>query len=266
MSRKTSAEHAAAGAGIAGLRVGTSGYEYAHWKDRFYPADLPKRRWFEHYAGIFDTVEINNTFYRLPSPEVFARWQRQAPPGFEYAIKFNRYGSHRRRLRDGRKTIARFFAAARHLGSCLGPTLLQLPPHWRADAARLDEFLSASPRDVRWAVEFRDADWLNEAVFEVLRSHGAALCIHDLLPHHPRVLTADWTYLRYHGHDHGGGYSAQFLGVEARRIAALLEQGHAVYAYFNNDAEGWAVRNALALRRYLATRRHSPAAARDRRR
>lgn len=266
MAKDTRAESdAAAPAPVPGLRIGTSGYEYAHWKERFYPAALPHKQWFRYYAGVFDTVEINNTFYRLPKPEVFAQWGRQAPPGFEYAIKFSRYGSHLKRLRDGEQTIARYLDAARRLGRRLGPTLLQLPPRWRADASRLDEFLSAAPRSMRWAVEFRDADWLNETVFDVLRRHRAALCIHDLLPDHPRLLTADWTYLRYHGQHYGGSYPAQFLTAEARRITALLDEGHAVYAYFNNDAEGWAVRNALDLRRYITTRRRSPVARRDRR-
>ena len=233
------------------VRIGTSGYQYRHWKGRFYPEDLPQKKWFQHYAGVFDTVEINNTFYRLPGPETFEQWRRLAPKGFEYAIKFSRYGSHIRRLRDADQTIERYLASARRLGRRLGPTLLQLPPRWRADPPRLDDFLSAAPRSLRWAVEFRDADWLRDEVFDILRRHGAALCIHDLLPRHPRELTAEWTYLRYHGEHYGGSYSRQFLVAEARRIAGLLDGGHAVYAYFNNDRDACAVRNALDLRRYV---------------
>lgn len=240
-------------ADVPALRIGTSGYQYAHWRGRFYPEGLPQKKWFRHYAGVFDTVEINNTFYRLPRPATFVEWRRAAPRDFEYAIKFSRYGSHLKRLRDAPQTIERYVESAERLGRKLGPTLLQLPPHWRTDAARLDEFLSAAPRRLRWAVEFRDADWLNEEVFDVLRRHRAALCIHDLIPRHPRELTADWTYLRYHGEHYGGSYSSQFLSAEARRIAAWIRDGHAVYAYFNNDREGCAVRNALDLRRYLTT-------------
>jgi uncharacterized protein YecE (DUF72 family) len=235
----------------ARLRVGTSGYQYRHWKGRFYPEDLPQRRWFAYYAGSFDTVEINNTFYHLPAPEVFVHWREQAPKGFEYTLKFNRYGSHVKRLRDGAQTIERYLANAAGLGRCLGPTLIQLPPRFKADAPRLDAFLAAAPRARRWAVEFRDRDWLRDEVFEVLQRHGAALCIHDLIPDHPRELTADWTYLRFHGDHYGGSYSTQFLSAEARRIAALLRGGHAVYAYFNNDRDACAVRNALDLRRYV---------------
>jgi uncharacterized protein YecE (DUF72 family) len=234
------------------LRLGTSGYEYEHWRGTFYPGDLSRKHWFAHYAQFFDSLEINNTFYRLPSPEVFAEWRRRAPPDFEYAVKFSRYGSHLRRLRDPEGTIRRYHASARRLGRRLGPTLVQLPPRWRADAGRLDAFLGASPPGLRWAVEFRDRDWLREDVFEILRKHEAALCIHDLLPDHPRELTAGWTYIRYHGQRYAGSYTAQFLSAEARRIADLLSRGLAVYAYFNNDAEAWAVRNALDLRRFIA--------------
>lgn len=235
-----------------GLRLGTSGYDYPHWRERFYPAGLARKHWFPFYASRFDSVEINNTFYRLPEPEVFADWRRQAPRGFQYAVKFSRYGSHLRRLRDPRATTRRYYAAARRLGGRLGPTLLQLPPRWRADPPRLDAFLAAAPRSLRWAVEFRDADWLRDEVFEVLARHGAALCVHDLIPRHPRDLTTDWTYLRYHGEHYAGGYERRFLRAEARRIARLLDGGCAVHAYFNNDAEACAVRNALELRRFIA--------------
>jgi uncharacterized protein YecE (DUF72 family) len=234
------------------LRLGTSGYEYPHWLGSFYPEDLPRKAWFSHYAFVFDSLEINNTFYRLPAPEVFAAWRQRAPPDFEYAVKFSRYGSHLKHLLNPAETTRRYYAAARRLGHRLGPTLLQLPPRWRADPQRLDAFLSASPPSLRWAVEFRDPDWLRDEVFEILRKHAAALCVHDLLPDHPRVLTAGWTYLRYHGRHYAGSYETDFLHAEARRIAELIERGIAVYAYFNNDAEAWAVRNALDLRRFIA--------------
>ncbi|MDX9740754.1 MAG: DUF72 domain-containing protein [Gammaproteobacteria bacterium] len=235
------------------LRLGTSGYEYPHWRGSFYPEDLARKHWFSHYARVFDSLEINSTFYRLPAPEVFAAWRRQAPRNFEYAVKFSRYGSHLKRLLDPRGTTRRYYAAARRLGRRLGPTLLQLPPRWRADPPRLDAFLAAAPPSLRWAVEFRDPDWLRDEIFDILRRRRAALCIHDLLPEHPRELTADWTYLRYHGRPDAGSYERGFLRAEARRIAALLDRGCAVHAYFNNDAEAWAVRNALDLRRFIAS-------------
>jgi uncharacterized protein YecE (DUF72 family) len=236
------------------LRVGTSGYQYRHWKGRFYPAGLAQRHWFRHYAEWFDTVEINNTFYRLPAPETFDRWRGQAPDGFVFALKFSRYGTHVKHLRDARAIVRRFLDSATRLGDRLGPILVQLPPRWHADPGRLDEFLSATDGERRWSVEFRDADWLHDEVFDVLRRHGAALCIHDMIPGHPRELTADWTYLRFHGDHYTGSYSPQYLAAEARRISTLLEHGHDVYAYFNNDDNAWAVHNALALKRYVINR------------
>jgi uncharacterized protein YecE (DUF72 family) len=233
------------------LRVGTSGYVYDHWRGVFYPRALPKTRWFGHYAAQFDTVEINNTFYRLPRPEVFDAWRAAAPRGFCFALKFSRYGTHLKHLKDPAGPITAFMERARRLGEHLGPILVQLPPHWSADPARLEGFLAAAPRDQRFAVEVRDPRWLVEPVYEVLRRHGAALCIHDLIGGHPRELTADFVYQRFHGHRYGGSYSPQRLSAEARSIRHHLARGLDVFVYFNNDAGGHAVSNARDLRRYV---------------
>jgi len=237
--------------GIA--RIGTSGFHYNHWKAVFYPDALPKSKWFSHYAQQFDTVEINNTFYHLPSAAAFDSWKKQAPPGFLYALKFNRYGSHWMRLKKPRETIGNFLEAAMHLGQFLGPVLVQLPPHWHVDAGRLDNFLAGAPGSLRWAVEFRNPTWLCDEVYKVLQRHKAALCVHDMIKNHPRVLTSEWTYLRYHGQRYAGTYSPQKLAAEAKWIKRELASGKDVFAYFNNDAEGYAVKNAADLRRYIAT-------------
>lgn len=234
------------------LRIGTSGYEYDHWRGVFYPQDLPRIQWFERYAGQFNTVEINNTFYGLPDPETFDDWRRRAPRGFVYALKFSRYGSHLKKLKDPAGTIGAFLDRAQRLGETLGPILLQLPPHWGADPVRLRAFLEAAPGDQRWAVEFRDPSWLCEDVFQVLREYRAALCIHDMIPNHPRVITADWIYLRFHGDHYAGNYPWRTLAGAARRIKRHLREGRDVYAYFNNDAHGYAVGNARDLRRYAS--------------
>jgi uncharacterized protein YecE (DUF72 family) len=234
------------------LRIGTSGYEYRHWRGDFYPRKLPHRQWFEHYAERFDSVEINNTFYRLPAPEVFDGWRERAPPGFCFALKYSRYATHMKRLRDPEEALARFLEAAERLRGRLGPILVQLPPHWRADPERLDAFLRAAPRRHRFAVEMRDESWLCDEVYDVLRRRGAALVIHDLIERHPSELTAGWTYLRFHGRGYGGSYSQQALSAWARRIRRWLREGRDVYAYFNNDRGGHAPRNASDLRRLVA--------------
>ena len=241
----------------AEFRVGTSGWQYDHWKGVFYDEDLPKDRWFGRLAKRFDTVEINNTFYHLPDTDTFDAWRKQAPPGFRYVLKFSRYGTHLKKLKDPAGSIGMFLDRAERLKSFLGPILVQLPPHWGADVERLSAFLDAAPRRRRWAVEFRDPSWLRDNVYDCLHAHNAALCVHDMIDGHPRKVTADWVYLRFHGPGgtYRGNYPHQALAASAERIAAHLADGRDVYAYFNNDAHGHAVNNALDLRRYVKQRR-----------
>ncbi len=233
------------------LRIGTSGYQYDHWKKVFYPEDLPKKRWFDHYAKHFDTVEINNTFYNLPKTKTFDDWRAQTPKGFCYVLKFSRYGSHMKKLKDPDQSIGMFLERAERLDGFLGPILVQLPPGWHVDEDRLRSFLEAAPKNHRWALEFRDPSWLRDSVYDLLREHNAALCVHDLIEDHPRPVTADWVYLRFHGAGDGGDYSHQALSGAARRIRSHREEGRDVHAYFNNDAKGYAVANAKDLRRYV---------------
>lgn len=183
------------------LHVGTSGYQYDHWRGVLYPEDLPRVDRFEPYAEDFDCVEISNTFYQLPEVEVFEHWRERAPRGFIDALKFSRYCTHLKKLTDAREPLAHFCERAERLGPHLGPILVQSPPGWHADPSRLARFLAAAPRDFRWAVEFRDPDWLRHEVYDVLREAGAALVIHDLLAHHPVHVTAGFVYLRRHGRD-----------------------------------------------------------------
>src|SRR5262249_17955606 len=153
------------------FRVGTSGYRYDHWQPVFYPPSLGKQRWFSYYANHFDTVEINNTFYRLPPAETFAKWRAAAPPGFCFALKFSCYATESRRLRNPDNLIGTFLGRARELGDSLGPILVQLPPGWNANPGRLEEFLAAAPPAQRWAFEFRDPRWLCDEVYAVLHKH-----------------------------------------------------------------------------------------------
>jgi uncharacterized protein YecE (DUF72 family) len=233
------------------FRIGTSGYQYDHWKDIFYPHDLPKSRWFEHYSRYFDTVEINNTFYRLPNSDVFDAWRDAAPRAFTYALKFSRYGTHMRRLRDPKSLVDYFMERAAKLGPTIGPVLVQLPPGWKLDAERLADFLAQLPRRPRWSVEFRDKSWLCESVYQLLERHRVALCMHDKFRRHPRVITTDFTYIRFHGVPFRNSYPTRALAAHARRIRGYLDAGVDVFVYFNNDADGHALWNADDLRRYV---------------
>lgn len=230
---------------------------YDDWRGVVYPETLPKRRWFDHYASLFDTVELNSTFYRLPNPSTVERWAAQAPPGFVYSLKLGAFGSHRMKLRDARSWLPNHVDRASRLGAALGPTVVQLPPRWRRDVARLEEFLTVAPRTMRWAVELRDASWLHDDVFDLLRAHDAALCVHDLLPDHPWIRTTDWAYVRFHGPaaldlKYHGRYGSRLLEPARLALAGWLDGGCDVYAYFNNDYEGHALADAQWLAKALA--------------
>ena len=233
-------------------RVGCSGWIYKHWRGAVYPESLPQRRWFEHYSTLFDTVEINNSFYRLPTEAAAEGWAAQAPPGFVYALKLGAFGSHRMKLRDAASWLPNHLDRLDRLGATAGPTLVQLPPRWRRNAERLDEFLSVAPGTRRWAVELREPSWLHDDVYKVLRRHRAALCIHDLLAGHPWELTAEWTYVRFHGphateRAYQGRYGEDGLRPAVERLRSWLGDGCDVFAYFNNDDSGYAVQDALLL-------------------
>ena len=236
------------------IRIGCSGWLYRDWRGIVYPQDLAQKGWFAHYAQRFDTVELNTTFYRLPNPEAVERWEEAAPDGFLYALKLGAFGSHRMKLRDAASWLPNHVDRAERLRDHLGPTLIQLPPKWRRNVERLEEFFAAAPASMRWALEIREPSWLHEDVFAVLRSHGAALCVHDLIADHPFELTTDWTYVRFHGPDalrvkYWGLYGPERLETWAQRLADLVGRGVSVYCYFNNDYQGHAVTDATWLRR-----------------
>jgi uncharacterized protein YecE (DUF72 family) len=231
--------------------IGTSGYQYRHWRGVLYPEKTPQREWMAIYQREFDTVEINNSFYRVPEATVFAKWRKDARENFCFALKFSRFGSHMKKLTDPEGTIGHFLERAERLGKKLGPILVQLPPRWKVNADRLDAFLAAAPGRHRWAVEFREESWLIPEVFDLLRRHNAALCVHDIIPDHPWQTTADWVYVRFHGINYGGSYSSQRLASEALRLRHCRDHGMDVYAYFNNDIGGHAVHNARQLRELM---------------
>jgi len=238
------------------IRIGCSGWSYASWRASFYPKGLPPSRWLEHYASVFDTVEVNTTFYRLARREAVERWARQTPEGFCFAVKASRYLTHVKRLTDLDRGVQRLYEPLEPLARAhrLGPVLWQLPPNFRRDDERLALALDHLPPG-RHAFEFRHPSWFTAEVYELLRWHGVALAIGDRpeLEFQSHEITADFTYIRFHYGHRGrrGNYSDTELRGWARRIA---DWGRSVdvYAYFNNDWEVFAPRNARALRRMVA--------------
>jgi uncharacterized protein YecE (DUF72 family) len=235
------------------IRIGCSGWQYQHWRGDFYPAELPQPRWFEHYARQFDTVEINNTFYRLPEASTFASWGRAAPSGFVYAVKASRYLTHMKKLKEPEEAIRRFFTRARRLESSFGPVLYQLPPRWPANVERLEHFLHALPRTRRHTIEFRDPSWYDERVLALLERHRVALCLHDMAGSATgKRELGPFVYVRFHGaQKYSGRYSDDVLEGWATWMAAQARGGRAIYAYFNNDVGGHAPRDAVRLRTML---------------
>lgn len=239
---------------LAEVWIGTSGYVYRHWRRGvFYPNGLPAQEELRYFASQFRTVELNNPFYRLPTAEVFQRWRETTPPGFQFAVKASRYITHIKRLRDVANELALFLERADHLGPKLGPVLFQLPPTQQLDLARLRDFLTLLPRDRRWVLEFRHPSWHTRDAYQLLTDQAAALCIPvggGLYP--DRVTTAPFTYFRLHrGQEPGGGFTEDELISCAAQIRALRNAGKEVYVYFNNDGGGFAIRDAIQLRKLL---------------
>jgi uncharacterized protein YecE (DUF72 family) len=238
------------------VRVGCSGWVYPHWRERLYPKGLPQRQWLAYYAEHFDTVEINNTFYRLPSPSAVEGWVEQSPPGFVFAVKASRYLTHVKRLKTLDPYAKRFYEPLEPLirGEKLGTLLWQFPQNFRLNIERLSSALKALPPG-RHAFEFRHDSWFTDETYALLREHGAALVIGDEASRWvstPHVRTADWTYVRLHHGARGrhGNYSRSEIETWARRISQWRRDTE-VYIYFNNDWEGYALRNARFLKDLL---------------
>jgi uncharacterized protein YecE (DUF72 family) len=234
------------------FRIGCSGWNYPHWREVVYPKGLPAARWLAHYAQLFDTVEVNTTFYRLPRRESVATWVAETPPGFLFAVKASRYLTHMKRLTDLGTGVERFYERIEPLARSrkLGPVLWQLPESFHRNDERLEATLAHLPEG-RHCFEFRHPSWFDAGVYDLLRAHGAALVIgdHPTRPFQAHELTADWTFIRFHygSRGRGGNYSGRELEEWARRIEEWRERAD-VYAYFNNDWNGYAVRNGLLLR------------------
>ncbi|HTM03455.1 MAG TPA: DUF72 domain-containing protein [Vicinamibacterales bacterium] len=260
------------------IRIGCSGWQYKHWSaaatssahqgDAFYPAELSPSRWFAHYALSFDTVEINNSFYRLPPPETFARWREQAPRHFLYAVKASRFLTHMKKLKDPVDPLLRFFTNARELGRHLGPVLYQLPPNFGLNLERFEIFLRALAPVARCArltstphhvVEFRHPSWYDDRVYALLERYRVSMCLHDMqgsatgkivIPPAPRAGRRSCVYVRFHfgTSKYGGRYEDRRLDDWADWLVERITEGRDVFAYFNNDSGGHAPRDAVRLR------------------
>lgn len=238
--------------------IGCSGWHYKSWRGRVYPMELPASEWLRTYASRFRTVEINNSFYRLPAEETFAAWRAQVPRGFLFAVKASRFLTHIKRLREPDEPLHRLLAHAAPLGPTLGPVLYQIPPRWIPDPERLETFLAALPRTppgssrrLFHALEVRDPRGYEPWVLDLLRRYRVALCVHDMPGSAaPRVVTGPIAYVRFHGHAarYGGRYPDEVLDEWAAWLERVLSNGTDVFAYFNNDIDGHAVFDAERLR------------------
>jgi uncharacterized protein YecE (DUF72 family) len=239
---------------MAKLWIGTSGWHYKHWIGNFYPKGLPSSEMLAHYTLTFDTVELNNTFYKLPARESLISWRDSTPPHFHFAVKGSRFLTHMKKLKNAEEGLRRFLDSVDVLGAKLGPLLFQLPPNLEVDVERLQRFLSLLPRDISSVFEFRNPTWNDKNVFAVLERHNAAYCIYELAGYAtPYTMTADFTYVRLHGPGgkYQGKYDEKTLSSWARRIHSWAEKMKAVYVYFDNDDSGYAPQNALQLKEML---------------
>jgi uncharacterized protein YecE (DUF72 family) len=233
------------------IHIGTSGWHYRHWIGTFYPSATKSTEQFGLYQDKFDTVEINNSFYKLPSPETFKAWRKDSPDNFLFVVKASRFITHMKKLTDPRASTQKFFQNVKYLREKLGPILFQLPPSWKKNTTRLEEFLSALPKKFRYVFEFRNTTWYDEEIYALLRANNCAFCIYELAGHNsPMQVTADFVYVRLHGPGgkYQGSYSNKQLRDWAEQCIDWQKDGHDVFVYFDNDERGYAAFNALTLK------------------
>jgi uncharacterized protein YecE (DUF72 family) len=240
------------------VHIGCSGWNYAHWRGRFYPKGLAPSNWFEFYARLFETVEINNTFYRLPDARIFKAWRKQAPEGFLYAVKASRFLTHQKKLKDVKVPLKKFLDRAKYLDEHLGPILYQLPSRWRLNKDRLESFIDLLPDTLIHVIEFRDQSWMVEEVFQLLEGRGVSFCTHDFSGLDvPRRTTGPVSYVRFHGTGtkYRGGYSEPMLRSWWNWMKNQIRNGSDLYVYFNNDAEAHSIRDAKRLKQLAGVNR-----------
>jgi uncharacterized protein YecE (DUF72 family) len=237
------------------LYVGTSGWNYKHWMGNFYPEDLKAKDWLRYYSQKLRTVEINNSFYRLPDVKTFKSWKDSTPENFLFSIKGSRYITHMKKLKDPEESTINFFARIKYLDKKLGVILFQLPPQWRFNQERLEEFLRSLPEKYKYTFEFRDQSWWNEKTLKLLKDHNCAFCIYELTGTvTPKEITADFIYVRLHGpgDKYQGCYREKELSDWAGIISDWQKNNKDVYIYFDNDDSGYAVQNAMELQEMIS--------------
>lgn len=237
------------------LFIGTSGWHYKHWIGTFYPPETKAHEQFLYYQKVFDTVELNNSFYKLPSPETFAAWRQESPDNFLFVIKASRYITHQKKLKDPEESTERFFENIRYLKHKLGPVLFQLPPSWNVNPERFRMFLKVLPARHRYVFEFRNPSWYSTGIISLLKEHHCAFCIYELAGHQaPEEITADFVYIRLHGpgDKYEGSYSRRQLMHWADKCRSWQRKGLDVFVYFDNDQFGYAPENARVLKELLS--------------
>lgn len=236
------------------IYIGTSGWTYEHWQRVFYPSDLPRTKRLDYYTHNFNTVELNASFYHLPKPETFYNWQKQTPKDFIFAVKASRYITHIKKLKNCKEPWKRFIDSAKELNGKLGPILFQLPPFLKINLENLGKFLKTLPKKYSYVLEPRHESWFCEDLYKILKKHRVALCVADS-PYWPckEIITSSFIYLRFHGGTdlYGSNYSKKELKDWAEKIKKWKNKKMDIYAYFNNDACGYAVVNAKQLKQIL---------------
>lgn len=237
------------------IRIGTSGYHYKHWRGPFYPKNISPNKMLEFYSHNFDTVELNNSFYRLPTETAFDDWRQITPANFVFAVKASRFLTHQTKLKDPESALQKLLPRASRLSDKLGPILFQLPPRWQMNPGRLEALLEALPRHLRFAFEFRDLSWIRPEIETLLARFNAAFCIYELAGYHsPLTITADYAYVRLHGPGPGKyqeTYSNGRLHRWSKQVEDWAKDLAAIYIYFDNDQAGYAARNALTLKKMV---------------
>ncbi len=228
--------------------IGTSGWSYDDWKEKFYPENLKSNDWLNFYADYFNSVEINNSFYQLPSKDTLKGWFKKVPSDFVFSIKASRYITHLKKLKDPKDSLKKFLKRIKYLGHKRGPILFQLPPNWHINTDRLKKFIKLllkQGKDETYVFEFRDPTWLDKKIKSILKNSSIGFCINDMIDENIDWVTSNLVYIRFHGPNgyYAGKYKDEFLKKWAKKVSKWRQKGKRVFVYFNNDIKAHAIEN-----------------------